>query len=175
MKFILIAHAFLGTKIIADEIFSARSTWLSSQAHFPLFLCISLHLHHILLLFNDSSEKKKEIKCTLKNISDIYLKVKIGEKSIVILGHANHYSKLFLFILNKCYMMRIWKVISQKLVRNSNVKTWLGYRGREILYEWTVFVNFCSLRVAPATNSTHRGPIPSLFSPGPSATSHLVS
>lgn len=75
-------------------------------------------------------------------------------------------------------MIRIWKVISQKLVRNSNVKTWLGYRGTEISYEWSVFVNFCSLRVAPATSSTHRGPIPSLgvlFSPCPSATSQLVS
>lgn len=59
MKLILTAPAFLVTKIIADKIFSARSTWLSSQAHFPLFPCISLHLHHILLLFNDSSEKKR--------------------------------------------------------------------------------------------------------------------
>lgn len=46
-------------------------------------------------IFNDSSEKK--IKCTLKNISDINLKVKIGEKSIVILGRANHSSKVNYF------------------------------------------------------------------------------
>lgn len=43
-------------------------------------------------------QEKKEIKCTLKKISDIYLKVKIGEKSIVILGHANHSSKVIISI-----------------------------------------------------------------------------
>lgn len=74
--------------------------------------------------------------------------------------------------------MRIWKVISPKLVRNSNVKTWLGYRGTETSYEWTVFMSFCSLRVAPAASSTHRGPIPLLgvlSSPCAAATSQLGS
>lgn len=42
--------------------------------------------------------KKKEIKCTLKKIFDIYLKVKIGKKSIVILGHANHSSEVIISI-----------------------------------------------------------------------------
>lgn len=43
-------------------------------------------------------QKEKEIKCTLKKMSDIYIKVKIGEKSIVILEHSNHSSKVIISI-----------------------------------------------------------------------------
>lgn len=46
-------------------------------------------------------KKKKEIKCALRKIFDIYLKVKIGEKSVVILGHANHSSKIIISIHNE--------------------------------------------------------------------------
>lgn len=74
--------------------------------------------------------------------------------------------------------MRIWKVISPKLVRNSNVKTWLSYRVPGPTYEQTAFVNFHSLRMAPTSSSMHLGPIKSLgvpVSPCPATTSQQAS
>lgn len=57
-ELVLLAFTSLVTTITAEKIFSARSTWLSSHAHFSLFFYTSLHLHHILPLFNDSLEKR---------------------------------------------------------------------------------------------------------------------
>lgn len=51
----------LVTKITAEKVFSARSTWLSSYAHFSLFPRTSLYLHHILPFFNDSLKKRNQM------------------------------------------------------------------------------------------------------------------
>lgn len=64
------------------------------------FLIISPHIPvtstHFLTF--ECSLREKEIKHILKKIFDIYLKVKIGEMSIVILGHANHSSEVIISI-----------------------------------------------------------------------------
>ena len=61
--------------------------------YFPVLPCTFIIFYYFLMIL-----KKKEIKCTLKKIFDIYLKVKIGEKSIIILGHDNHFSKVIISI-----------------------------------------------------------------------------
>ena len=58
MKWVSSAFTSAVTTVTAEKIFSAGSTWLSSHAHFSLCFSTSLHLHHILPLFNDSLEKR---------------------------------------------------------------------------------------------------------------------
>lgn len=61
--------------------------------YFPAFACTFIMLYHFLMIL-----KKKRDLFSLKKIFDIYLKVKMGEKSIVILGHANHSSEVIISI-----------------------------------------------------------------------------